>query len=90
MKRLMIALVCLYLVANLAIAAQSYSHDLRTFRCADADAPHGYVTLWVGDSYENPGSETCVRVGFTLESVGNNLALTVIGVPLYLFRRIAR
>ncbi len=78
--------LAIYLTAGVALAGWSYSRDLRTFRCSDPGAPHGYVTIYVGDSYENPGPGVCRRYGFTGESIRNNGYMIVFGVPLVLAR----
>jgi len=81
MKKYLISVVVAYLFMGLVFAIASYSHDLRTFRCDDLDAPHGYETRGTV-SYANPDPERCVRLGFTLKSIVGIPIHTIFGVPI--------
>lgn len=68
-------------MVGLVFAITSYSHDLRTFRCNDLDAPHGYITRGTV-SYKNPDSERCERLGFSFKSIASIPIHTIFGVPI--------
>ena len=88
MKKFVVRMIGAYLLVGFAFAIGSYSYDLRSFRCEDSEAPHGYITMGT-NSYKNPDPKRCVRRGSELKSIATIPLLTVFGVPLIVMKRIA-
>lgn len=88
MKKFVVRLIGAYLLMGFAFAIWSYSYDLRSFRCEDLKAPHGYIGMST-ISYKNPDPKRCVRRGSELKSIALIPFHTVFGVPLFLMKRIA-
>lgn len=87
MKRFIIAATILYLSIGFIFAFYD-SYNLRTFRCDDPNAPHGYV-IKNTRLFENPDPAHCARQGLELQSVGTIPIFTVLGVPILIARGIA-
>jgi hypothetical protein len=87
MKKFVVLLIGAYLLVGFAFAIGAYSHDLRSFRCEDLEAPHGYIGMST-NSYKNPDPKRCVRRGSELKSIAAIPLHTVFGVPLFVMKRI--
>ena len=88
MKKFVVLLIGAYLLVGFAFAIGAYSHDLRSFRCEDLEAPHGYIGMST-KSYKNPDPKRCVRRGSELKSIAAIPLHTVFGVPLFAMKRVA-
>lgn len=87
MKKFIIITITLYFSFGFVFALYVYSHDMRMFKCDDANAPHLYTTTGTG-SFKNPDPERCTRRGLELNSIANIPLLTVIGIPVFIVRSI--
>jgi len=77
-KQFIVSAFVLYFSFGFIFAVYAYSHDLRTFRCVDPTAPHGYIGMGSG-SFQNPDPERCTRRGFELRSIATIPFFTVAG-----------
>jgi len=87
MKRFILTAIILYLSFGFVFAVYAYSHDLRTFKCSDPNAPHGYIGMGT-KSFKNPDPERCVRKGTKISSIATIPFFTAFGVPILIAQSI--